>query len=207
MKKFLLPFVILFLLNSCTGVKITNNWDKTVDFKQFKTYSFYPWDKQNNKMVNDYDKLTIINAIKDEMNRRGYQYVDKSGDLIISVFVIVKEETSYQAYTNHYGPGWTYGWGPGYYGYGYGPGYYGYGPGYNNTTVMSTTYHQGTLIIDIFQRSDKKQVWQGIGSGEVTNNLEKRDRRLPMTIGQIFRRFPVPKKSSKKIEEMHSRQE
>jgi len=192
MKKLLISFIVLLLFNSCTSVKINNNWDKTIDFKTFKTYSFYPWDKQNDKVLNDYDKLTIVNAIKDEMNHRGYQFVEKDGDLVISVFVIVQEGTSYQAYTNHYGGGWTYGWGPGYYGYGY-------GPGYGSTTITSTTYHQGTLIVDIFQRSDKKQVWQGIASGEVTQNLDKRDRRLPMTVGQLFRRFPVTRKSQKAI--------
>ncbi|NOX85804.1 MAG: DUF4136 domain-containing protein [Chlorobi bacterium] len=204
MKKLFLPFVILFIFNSCTSVKITNNRDKTVDFEKFRTYSFYPWDKQNNEVVNEYDKLTILGSIKNEMNKRGYKFVETGGDLIISVFVIVQEETSYQAYTNHYGPGWNYGY-AGYYGNGWGVGYY--GPVHNNTTITSTSYNKGTLIIDIFNSSDKRQVWQGIASGEVTDNLNRRDRRLPMTIGQVFRRFPVTPKSQKKIEQMHAEQQ
>ena len=196
----ILSFVLFFA--SCTSVKITNNWDKEVDFETFKTYSLYPWDKHNSMVVNDYDKQTILGAIKNEMNRRGYKYVEKKGDLVISTFVIIEEETSYQAYTNHYG-GWAgYGGGWGYYG---APGYYGYGWGpYATTTIYKTDYNQGTLIIDIFRLSDKTLVWQGIASGEVTENYEKRDRNLPKNIAQIFRRFPVTPLSSKKLAEQNA---
>jgi hypothetical protein len=196
MKKIIIP-ALIFILASCTGVKVTNQWDKSVDFKTFKTYSLYPWDKQNDKVINDYDKKTIINAIKNEMETRGYKLVEKNGDLIVSTYVILENKTSYQSYSNHYngwagyGGGWGYVGAPGYYGYGW-------GPGFSSTTVYSTDYTQGTLIIDIFRLADKKLVWQGIGTGEVTEDLAKRDRRLPMTIGHIFRRFPVSQKSQKK---------
>jgi hypothetical protein len=188
---------ILTLLTSCTGVKITNNWDKDVDFSTFKTYSLYPWDRHNDQVLNDYDKQTILTSIKNEMNKRGYRHVEKNGDLIISTFVIIEEQTSYQAYTNHYG-GWA-GYGGGWYG---NPAFYGYGWG--TTTIYRTDYNQGTLIIDIFRLSDKILIWQGIGSGEVTDNYEKRDRRLPKNIAHIFRRFPQRPMSSKKMEERNA---
>jgi hypothetical protein len=201
MKKFFLylPFILLVAV-SCRSVKIDNNWDKEVDFSTFKTYSLYPWDKQNDQVLNDYDKMTIAGAIKNEMNLRGYKHVEKGGELMISTFVIIEEKSSYQAYNNHYA-GWAgYGGGWGYYG---NAGFYGYGmgPGYNTTTIYSTSYNQGTLIIDIFRLKDKRLVWQGIASGEVQEDLEKRDKRLPMTISQVFRRYPVTQKSRKKLED------
>ena len=194
--------LITVFLTSCTGVKITNNWDRKVDFSSFKTYSLYPWDRHNDQVVNDYDKQTILSSIKREMEKRGYKHVEKNGDLIVSTFVIVEERTSYQAYTNHYGGWGGYGGGWGYYG---APGYYGYGwGGYNSTTIYKTDYNQGTLLIDIFRLSDKQLIWQGIGSGEVTDNYEKRDRTLPKNISQIFRRFPVRPKSAKKLAELNA---
>ncbi len=193
--------ILIIAMTSCTGVKITNNWDREVDFTDFKTYSFYPWDRHNDQLLNDYDKQTIIGSIKNEMNKRGYKHVEKDGDLIISVFVIIEEQTSYQAYNNHYG-GWAgYGGGWGYYGPG---GFYGYGWGPGSTTVYKTDYNYGTLIIDIFRLKDKSLVWQGTGSGEVTEDLDKRDRRLPKNIGMVFRRFPVRPMSSKKMAEMNA---
>lgn len=195
--------LIVTLFASCTGVKITNQWDKEVEFDEFKTYSLYPWATHNDQVVNDYDKQTILSSIKVEMDKRGYKQVDKKGDLVVSTFVIVEDKTSYQAYSNHYG-GWAgYGGGWGYYGR---SGYYGYGmgPGYSTTRIYSTEYQQGTLIIDIFRLADKKLIWQGIGSGEMTNNYEKRDRNLPKTIGQIYRRFPVTAKTQKQLDAMNA---
>ena len=194
MKKLLIPLIIVFLA-SCSSVQVTNNWDKKVDFKQFKTFSMYPWDKQNDKIINSYDRETITNAIKSEMERRGYKYVEKDGDLIVSNFVTLQNKTDYQAYTNHYGGYAGYGGGWGYYGSPWAVGY-GWGPGYGGqTTVTQVNYTQGTLIIDIFELKSKKLIWQGMGVGTVDDNLAARDRNLPKTISHIFRRFPVTKKS------------
>ncbi len=192
MKKLLIPVMLLFLF-SCSSLQVTNNYDKNVDFKSFTTFSLYPWDKQNDSLINDYDKQTIINSVKNEMTRRGYQYVEKNGELIVSMFVILKNKTEYQAYTNHYGGYAGYGGGWGYYGapWAYG---YGWGPGYSSTTVTSRDYVQGSLLIDIFELEGKKLIWQGIGTGEVDDDLATRDKNLPKNISHIFRRYPIPKK-------------
>jgi hypothetical protein len=189
MKYLIIPLIFLFIY-SCNSVKITNHKEKDVDFHAFKTYSLYPWDKHNSELVNDYDKMTILGTIKNEMNKRGYEFVEKNGELVVSTFIIIQEETSYQAYTNHYG-GWAgYGGGWGYWG---GPGFYGYGwgPGYSSSYITSVDYNKGTLIIDVFNLSDKRLVWQGIASGKVEGDYDKRDKRLPMTIEQIFKAYPV----------------
>jgi hypothetical protein len=195
-------FLLLIFLSSCEGVKVTNDWDKKVDFHQFKTYSLYPWDKHNSQIVNDFDKQTILTAIKGEMEKRGYAYSEDKGELVVSTFVMIEDKASYQAYTNHYG-GWAgYGGGWGYYG---GIGIYGYGAVNASTTIYETDYEQGTLIIDIFTLHDKKLVWQGIGTGEVTDDMDKRDHRLPETITAIFRRYPVTPMSKKKLEELNEK--
>jgi len=192
MKKLLMPVMLLFLF-SCSSLQVTNNYDKNVDFKSFSTFSLYPWDKQNDSLINDYDKQTIINSVKNEMTRRGYQYVEKNGQLIVSMFVILKNKTEYQSYTNHYGGYAGYGGGWGYYGapWAYG---YGWGPGYSSTTVTSRDYVQGSLLIDIFELEGKKLIWQGIGTGEVDDDPATRDKNLPKNISHIFRRYPIPKK-------------
>ena len=194
MKKISVLLVLISFLVSCSSVQVTNNWDKEVDFKSFESYSMYPWDKQNDEAINEIDKNNIINSVKSEMDRRGYVYKEKGGDLVVSVFVAVENKTSYQAYTNHYG-GWAgYGGGWGYYGPAWSYGY-GWGPSYSHTTVTKRDYLDGTLVIDIFAAGDKKLIWQGIGNGEVEENVERRDRKLPKVISHIFRRYPIPKKT------------
>ncbi len=192
--KYLLVPAIMIMLFSCSSVKVTNNFDKGVDFKSFKTFSFYPWDKHNDELVSEYDKRLILNSIKSTLEKKGYSYLEKDGDLIISTFVMLQEKTMNQAYTNHYG-GWA-GYGSGWdYGatWSYGYGYWG-GPAYTTSTISSRDYVEGTLIFDVFRLDEKKLVWQGVGVGEVNPDFSKRDKNIPRAIGHIFRRFPVSKK-------------
>lgn len=94
-----------------------------------------------------------------------------------------------QAYTNHYGGFAGNNSGYDYYGsswaYGYG------GQAYTTTAVSGRDFVQGTLIIDIFRLTDKKLVWQGIGSGEVHENVNKREKNIPKAIGYMFQKFPT----------------
>lgn len=191
MKNLFTLVLFVLMLSSCSSLKVYTDLDKTVDFNQFASFSLYPWDYKNGYQLNDYDKGTIYNAIKTEMTEKGYKFQKEGGDLIISIFLTLDNVTSYEAYTNHYG-GWAgYGGGWGYYGFGYG---YGYGPGYSTTTVTENNYQKGTLIIDIFNATDKKLVWQGIGAKEVQTDLDKRDKELPNNVGRILAAFPKANK-------------
>ncbi len=191
MKNHLAVFAVLLAFSSCSSLEVVYDYDKSVDFKQFSTFSFYPWDPKNGYQINDYDKLTIRNALRDAMENRGYTFMKEGGDLIISTFVTLEGKTSYEAYTNHYG-GWAgYGGGWGYSGFGYA---YGYGPGYSQTTVTERNYNQGTLIVDVFSTAGKKLVWQGIGSREVEYDLDARDKKLPKNVAEIMSHFPARQK-------------
>lgn len=191
MKKLLTIFTIILFMSSCSSLDVIYDYDKSVDFNQFSSFSFYPWDYKHGFQINDYDKQTIMIAIQDVMESKGYKYQKDGGDMVVSLFITIEGKTSYEAYTNHYG-GWAgYGGGWGYSGFGYG---YGYGPGYSSTTVTQYNYKEGTLVIDVFSVASKKLIWQGIGSREVEENLDKRDRKLPKNVAQIMYRFPVSKK-------------
>lgn len=192
MKNILSIFMLVLFLSSCSSLKVYTDSDKTVDFNQFTSFSLYPWDYKHGYQLNDYDKGTILNAIKTEMTEKGYEFEKEGGDLVISIFLTLDDKTSYTAYTDHYG-GWAgYGGGWGYSGFGYG---YGYGPGFSTTTVTENNYQEGTLIIDIFNAADKKLIWQGIGSKEVQTDLDKRDQQLPKNVGKILASFPAIKKN------------
>jgi len=191
MKYFLIPIILLTFF-SCGSVTVTQNFDKTADFKSYKTFCFYPWDTHNDKAVNDYDKQIILMAVKSEMQKKGYIFVKDEGDLIISTFVILQGKTETQAYTNHYGGYAGYGGGWNYYG---SPWAYGYGMGtYSTTTVTSRDYVEGNLLFDVFDFQQKKLIWQGIGSGEVNPDFSNRDRNIEKAVSHIFRRYPMAKK-------------
>ena len=188
MKKsiYFLPLIIL-IINACSTVKVTSDRDKTVDFTKFKTYEYFGWADNSDRILTRFDKERIEGAFKDEFTKRGLEYVEKDGDLVVLLHIVVEDKSRVSANTTHYG-----GYGGGY--YGYGPGW-GWGPGYG--MGMTTTYYDeidykvGTLVIDVYHASDKKLIWESIGTKTVDDNPETREKNLPKTIAAIMAPYPV----------------
>jgi len=67
-----------------------------------KLFGLLSWDPVNDKEVSPQTKQYILMSIKDEMESRGYIYQKDNAALQISIFIVVQEETSYSAYSNHY---------------------------------------------------------------------------------------------------------
>ena len=98
---------------------------------------------------------------------------------------MVEQKTQKSASTTHYG---YYG---GYYGYGPGWGWAGPGMGASSTTVYEYDYNVGTLVIDVFDKSAEKLIWEGIGTGTVDDNPQTRDKNIPRAVAKIMSNFPV----------------
>ena len=75
----------------------------------------------------------------------------------------------------------------GYYGYGWGwsPWYWG---GYHGNTVTQST--EGTLYIDLIDANKKELVWQGMGTGYLTKNMEKKEVRFKEFVFKIMEKYP-----------------
>ncbi len=189
MKTIIKLLALVTILNACSGIKVTSDYDKSADFTKYKTYSFYKWEEESDKQLTRFDKERIENAVGNEMDIRGYKYVEGEADLTVSLFVVLEQKTSKTAYTNHFGAG-----GPGYYGYDdwdYDVGW-GWGMGHSTTTYNETDYVDGTLVIDVFDMSNRKLIWQGVGAGTVDEDPGKRQKKMPSEIKQIFSSFPKP---------------
>ena len=187
MKKIIiLSFAILMVLSSCETMRVTSDFDPNVDFTKHKTYNVLPWDSDNSAQINEFDQKRILDAVHAQMLARGYKLAESGSDISVSTFLIFNEKEQTTAYTNHYNMG-----GYGYYG---GFGYYGFGPGYyggGTTTYNTQVYTVGTLIIDVFDNSTKKLIWQGIGAGTIDEKRENRDKNIPRAIAKIMTPYPV----------------
>ena len=179
-------FGILLILNSCSGLKVISDVDPSVDWSDYKTFEYYGWAEESDKILTRFDRERIENAFGDEFKRRGLEYVESGGDMIVVLFIIVEQKTSQTATTTHMGGA------GGYYGdfYGYGPGY-GWGGGHSTTTIQEYDYGVGTLIIDVFDAREEKLIWEGIGTKTVDENPQTRDKNIPKSIQKLMDQFPV----------------
>jgi hypothetical protein len=177
----ILVVVITGILASCSSVKVVADMDQTVDFSKYSTYSFLGWQDNSDQILNEFDKKRLRDAFVKEFEARDLKYVEEGGDMDITLFVVVDQKTTTTAYTNYYGG--AYG---GYYRYRAGWGY-----GHATTTYSESDYLQGTLVMDVFDGSSKKQIWQGIATSTVTENPDKREKTIPAKISALMKKFPV----------------
>lgn len=178
--------VLLVALSSCATVKVVSNKDKEVDFTKYKTYSFLGWEANSDKVLSQIDKDRFHQAFGKELERRGLKRVKQNGDMMISLFIVFDDKTAVSAYNNYYG-----GAHGGMYGGGYSRYSYGWGYGYSSTRYTQQDYNVGTLVMDVFDRGSKKQVWQGVATKTVNENIDKREKSIPRTVESLMRRFPV----------------
>jgi len=175
--------LIGLVITSCSTLSVTSDYDKSVDFTKYKTFEYYGWAKESDKILNDLDKRRIEQAFSDEFKRRGMTYVKSGGDLVVTLFIVVEKKKQQTAHTSHVG---------GYYGSydGYGPGW-GISPGFSTTTISEYEYKVGTLVCDVFDKQKEQLIWEGIGSGTVDDNPNTRDEKIPQAVAKIMAQYPV----------------
>lgn len=166
------PLMLLFLITSCSTVKVATDYDKEANFNQYNSFAFYKTgiDKAQ---ISDLDKKRILRAIESELMAKGMNK-SETPDLLVSIFT--KERERVDVYNNNFGYGW--GWNPWYYG-----SYYG------GTSVSRST--EGTLFIDLIDAKTNNLVWQGMGSADlVTQNMEKKEERIREIVMKILAEYP-----------------
>ena len=180
-------FLGLALLNSCSSLQVYSDVDPTVDWSKYKTFEYYGWAEESDKIMNHLDRDRFENAFGEEFKARGLEYVEKGGDMIVTLFIVVEQKKGATATTTSMGGGYG-----GYYGgyYGYGPGY-GWGGGHSTTSIQEYTYGVGTLVCDVFDAENEKLMWEGIGSKTIDDNPETRDKNIPKAVKAIMSKFPV----------------
>ena len=170
-KPFLLLAVVA-LLSACSSVRVASDYDQSADFTNYKTFAFFKpgIDKAE---ISDLDKKRILRAIETEMLAKGFVKSDNPS-MLVSIFTTAQQRVD--VYNN-------YGWGWGYTPWMWGGGY---------TTVNSST--EGTLYIDLIDAQKKDLIWQGVGTGVLTFERDKKQERINEFVQKIIAEFPPQKK-------------
>ena len=166
-----LPLLLLFVVASCSTVRVATDYDREANFSTYNTYAFYKPGIDKAK-ISDLDKKRILRAIDTELMAKGMNK-SESPDLLVSIFT--KERERVDVYNNNFGFGW--GWNPWWFGNGY------------NTSVSTRT--EGTLYIDLIDAKTNELVWQGMGTSNlVTRDIDKKEERILKIVNEILAKYP-----------------
>jgi hypothetical protein len=128
-------------------------------------------------LVTDYFKA----AVKDQMELRGYRYVEQNPNLLVNFYANVHERTEVRSIPTAV-PAF------GYYGYRYG--LYDAWPLYGQD-VESVTYPIGTANIDVVDAQKRQLIWEGIAAGRLSDkDMENPREAISSAVAQMFTRFP-----------------
>lgn len=162
---------MLFVLASCSSVRVTTDYDTAKDFSTYKTFAFYK--KGIDKVdISDLDKRRILKAIENELLAKGFT-ISENPDLLVSIFTKAREKVDVYNDRSMY-----FGWSPWYYGPNFG--------------THISKYTEGTLFVDLIDAKTKELAWQGIGSGALntSGNVNKKEERIKEFVAEIMANYP-----------------
>lgn len=171
--------IVAGVITSCgPSLKVNSDYDKSVNFSQYKTFSMYKSDNSQSA-ISQLNHDRIINAIRNEMTKKGFQETDNNPDVLVNTVTILESRVAVNSSTNYYG-----------YGGAYRPYYWGGGMGGSTTNYNVQHYKDGSLIIDVIDANTKKLVWQGTGNKEIDEPIKDPDKKIPAAIASIMASFP-----------------
>jgi hypothetical protein len=178
-----LAIAILLLLLVCSAAhaqKIKVEFDKNIDFSNFKTYA---WDPALQASARPVLMAAIKGAVNEELNKRGMKEVVDKPDIYIAMYGATDSDFAVTYSDFYYGP------------YGI-PAFdqsfllWGGIPGTTTTAVV----HKGQLIVDLIDASHKKLAWRGIATQKQLSDQQlKLVEQVNTAVEKLFAKYP-PKK-------------
>jgi len=170
----LVSIAMLFFLTAASfGQKVKTDYDRSVNFGQYKTYS---WQKVQTK-----DPLwagRIKSAVDSALTAKGWTQVPSGGDISLVAIEATKNQQTLNTFYNGFGGGWRWG-------------------GFGDATTTVDNYKVGTLVLDMFDTQTKKLVWRGSASDALSNKSDKNIKNLDKGVQKMLKDFP-PGESKKR---------
>lgn len=175
----ILSIAILIVLVGCSTTynAVSTDYDRAVDFSQYKTFAWLPdkADTANTPYNNEIIRNNIRNYFGQCMSDRGYTFDGESPDILMQLVitnaqkerVITSYPSSYYYQPYYFG---SFYYTPYPYGYyyrhypSYGYGYSGF-PGYS--TTQKQEYVNGSVTLNFIDRKNNKLVWTGTAEGDI----------------------------------------
>lgn len=179
MRAFWLVF-FLFVVQACSGIKVSQDYDQNYDFSKLKIFAWKPNDNheygyKDNELVEKRIKTSIQNAL---IAKNYSLAVSEKPDFYISYNVTVEQKINSSNVSGGLSVGRS------------SRGRYGSIGISTGSRVQA--YDQGTLLIDVTDVANNKLVWRGISTQSVSehSNPEKSTALINETVEKILLQFP-----------------
>ena len=172
-KRFVRLVLALIFAGAARGQDVNFSFERDANFSAFETYAWVDMNDGGQPL----DELTanqLKSAVEAELAMKGLQKADSArADLLIGYQTAFRKEREVTAYKT----GW------------------GYGPGWRTggiATSATSTISIGSVVLDIYLRSEKLLVWRG----NVTKTIDlkakpdKREKHIQQGIQKLLKDYP-----------------
>lgn len=172
-----LALVLCLISLSASAQKVKVDYDKANDFSRYKTYAWAPIGAVSRPML----AAAIQGAIDEELVKRGLRKTDGDPDLVIEIYGSVDSDMQVTFNNPLYsGMGGVPGFGTGFV-------MWGYTPGGSSSVIV----HAGQLVVDLLDFSQKKLVWRGMATGNLSSKPGKLVDQVNNTVEKMFKQYPA----------------
>jgi hypothetical protein len=161
--------LLFALATSALAQQVQTDFDRKVNFAQYKTYS---WKKV--QVSNGLWEPRIKDAIDRQLAAKGWRQVDDGGDVIVLAIGTTRTQRTLDTFYNGFGGGWRW---------------RGFG-GMGTSTTTEHDYQEGTLVVDMFDVKSKQLIWRGNAADMLSGNPEKNEKKLDKAVVKMFKKFP-----------------
>ena len=169
---FLKLIMVAILISTCNSVKTSSDFDRSVNFNNYKTFGFTKESKE--LPANELVKNRVLNAIASNLKSKGLTESDNP-DMLIDLGLKTKEKKDYS--TTHYDLS----------------GYYGrrwrIGTGISQSNTREINYTEGTLVINLVDAKKDQLLWMGSGTSVISDKSVKEEN-ITAGINKILSSFP-----------------
>lgn len=181
MKYLFTLLMVMAIIVTASAQKVTTDFDKSIDFSKYKKFKFLGWQEDSDKIMNELDKKRMRDAFENEFDKRELVYDETDADMSVSLFLVVKQKHSVNAYSDYYGGGYSR----------YSRARWGWGSGYATTTYSEDDYLEGTLVLDVYDEETGNLIWQGVATRTIEENPQKREKTIPKSVKKLMKKFPI----------------
>ena len=183
-RAYLVVAVVALLAISCSSLKVSQDYDMSVDFSQYRSYDLYPEPQPKTgdvRIDNPLMDARIRQAIDDTLNKMDFNRVSgQKPDFLVNYYLTIRTKLESSVYTT-------------------GAGYHAYQHPFWGGVHYQTTFRefdQGMLTIDIIDAESNRLIWRGIGTRRVREHQdpERTTAVVNETVARILAQFPPMQK-------------
>ena len=154
-----LSLLVVLMVSACaTTLKSSVDVADHAEFGELRTYAWitdlpmFASNVASPEVVNPLNEQRIRTAIEEQFENKGYRKVTiDQADFVVAFTLGARDRVRVQQYYSDFGY---------HHGFGrfdrFGRGFNGFGP-----SVSVRTFAEGTLVVDIFENTEKKAIWHG----------------------------------------------